>query len=97
MIALWLALAADSALTQPIPPLELMPRCTPGSGDEIVVCGHPDSQRIREQPAPAEVPSIPRAEWRLSEKTKLSLDGESAGLAGGATSTRAMVRVKVKF
>jgi hypothetical protein len=97
VIALWLALAAESALTQPIPPLELMPRCQPVSGEEIVVCGRPDSQRIREQPAPAEATAIPRAEWRLSEKTKLSLDGESAGLAGGATSNRAMVRLKIKF
>jgi hypothetical protein len=96
VIALWLALA-ETALTQPIPPLEVTPHCRPGTGDEIVVCGRPDSQRIREQPTPVETPAIPRAEWRLAGSTKLSLDGESATLAGGATSTRAMVRVKIKF
>ena len=97
MIAAWLALAAQAALTQPIPPLELLARCHQGEGDEIVVCARPNDQRIREQPAPAGQPAIPRAESRLSGNTKLSVDAESAGLAGGATSNRAMVRVKIKF
>ncbi len=96
MFALWFALA-DAALTQPIAPLEIVTRCRPGSGDEIVVCGRPDEQRIREQPAPVEAPAIPRAEWHLSEKIKLSLDAESADLGSGATSSRAMVRLKIKF
>jgi hypothetical protein len=96
VIALWLALA-ETALTQPVPPLEVTQHCRPGTADEIVVCARPDSQRIREQPAPVETPTIPRAEWRLSGNTKLSLDAETAALAGGATSTRAMVRVKIKF
>ena len=74
-------------------------KCEPGRADEIVVCGRSDTERQRLPPLPdakyAEAP--PKAETKLFGDVVGSAVMESEGLAGGVTSDRIMVRMKIPF
>jgi hypothetical protein len=64
--------------------------------DAIVVTGRRPIQRIERDPAPTE-PPMGRAEIPLFGKVRGDVRLESGALAGGATSQRVMVGVKLPF
>lgn len=69
----------------------------PASG-EIVVCARPDANtRYRYRDLSVEVPPLlPRAELQLNDRMSLAVTAENATI-GGFTSSRAMVRLRLKF
>lgn len=62
----------------------------------IVVTGRRTDQRIERPPIDTE-PPLGRAETGLIGNAKIDLHVESGTLAGGASSQRAMVRIKIPF
>lgn len=68
----------------------------PADVSAIIVTGRRRSQRIEREPLSAE-PPLGRAEMGLFSKVKANVHVESAGMAGGATSQRVMVGVKIPF
>jgi hypothetical protein len=73
--------------------------CTPGRGDEIVVCGRLDSGEHRLSPLPdttyAEAP--PKAETKLFGDVVGSAVMEAEEVANGVVSNRIMLRMKIPF
>lgn len=76
----------------------LPPPCRPGRGDEIVVCGRSEDQRLRESKLPpgvrvreGGVVGIDLGDARIEPKL------EQAPMPRGAVSKRVMVTVKVPF
>lgn len=88
-------LGTETALADVKFDLRNVPPAT-ASPQEIVVTGRrkPDP-RIR--PLPETSQGSPRAEIGLVGDTRVGIEVEQSGLAGGAVSNRAMVRVKVRF
>lgn len=65
--------------------------------DEIVVCGRRDGQSpYRIKPLPPTPPSLPDAEFKISEKATAKLSAEQ-GEIGGIPTNRAMISLKIKF
>jgi hypothetical protein len=96
-----LALAAAAALPAPmeIPSvLSAVPKCTTNTdAGEIVVCGKASEQRLKPlSSGPIDQPA-PRAEAQIANGIKAGLTAESATLANGVISNRAMVHVKIAF
>lgn len=73
--------------------------CTPGQGDEIVVCGRPETLRHRVEPLPDALHVEPpiRAETRLFGDVVGSAVVESTEVAPGIVSDRIMVTIKIPF
>jgi hypothetical protein len=99
---LTLLTAAQVVVTTPAEPASIFPnsaaaadRCAaPSPGGEIVVCGRRDQPyRLHPNIGPDFTEKPPEAKFKLSEKTELSLHGDS-GLFG---SPRAMVTFKLHF
>jgi len=92
-----LIIALQSVGTGEIPPdfdlAKVQPATDPSA---IVVTGRRDSQRVERQPVTDE-PPLGRAEFGLLGKAKANIHVESAGMAGGATSQRVMVGIKLPF
>lgn len=77
------------------------PECSEQTADEIVVCGEKtDQERYRlrrtdkdnlykEQPT--------KAEFAISENTKIAAENEAAQIGSGVQSNRLMARIKFKF
>jgi hypothetical protein len=95
-----LALAAAAVLPAPIEipsVLSAVPKCTTNTDTgEIVVCGKASEQRLKPLSGPIDQPA-PRAEAQIANGIKAGLTAESATLANGVISNRAMVHVKIAF
>ena len=70
-----------------------------GGTDEIVVCGHRDSQKYRLRDPRFETfePKPLRAEIGIVGDVSASVHGDQVEFPGGVTSNRAMVTLKVPF
>lgn len=82
----------NSLLTQPR-------RChtQSSSGDEVVVCGRREGQSpYRIGPQPPAPPTLPNAEFKISDGIEAKLSGEQ-GEIGGIPTNRAMISLKIKF
>jgi hypothetical protein len=84
------AISTDSLLTRP-------ERCLKQSGEEIIVCGRRNGESpYRIGPQPPAPPTLPDAEFSLSNGVKLKLNAEQGEL-GGIPTNRAMVTLKIRF
>lgn len=74
-------------------------RCGPGANGEIVVCGSADPDRHRLKPLAGErfEPRPFVAETGIARGVTGAIVVESAPMAGGAVSRRALVRLKTRF
>lgn len=93
-------LALAQAVAGPVLPPPARPRSArpcPAVADtaDVVVCA-PDQAgyRLRAPPPPPERQALPMAAVKIGTTT-LSAEGEAAGLPGGISFNRAMVRLKV--
>jgi hypothetical protein len=73
--------------------------CTPGPGDEIVVCGriNPGQHRLPPLPDATYVEAPPRAEMKLFGDVVGSAVMEAEQFPGGVVSNRIMLKMKVPF
>ena len=71
-------------------------RCQPGAGDDIVVCGGVESQRVERLPEWSSTPVFRPAGARLSPNKTIGLHAEESGSAF-STSPRAMISFKLDF
>lgn len=93
ILALQGAAAMDATA---IPPDFDLKRVQPSEDGSIVVTARRQSQRIEPQPI-SEEPPLGRAETGLFGKVRANVHVESQALAGGATSNRVMVGIKMPF
>ena len=77
------------------------PECSEQTADEIVVCGEKTDQerhRLRRTDKDNLYEEEPtKAEFSISENTKIAAENEAAQIGPGVQSNRLMVRIKFKF
>jgi hypothetical protein len=77
------------------------PECSEKMADEIVVCGEKTDQeryRLRRTDQGAMYEDEPnKAEFSISENTKIAAENEAASIGPGVQSNRLMARIKFKF
>ena len=77
------------------------PECPEQTADEIVVCGEQTDQeryRLRRTDQGASYEEEPnKAEFAISENTKIAAENEAAQIGPGVQSNRLMARIKIKF
>lgn len=101
MMTLLLAMQAMTSDTPAAPKLKLLPSgsCA-GQAGEIVVCGRDRSGRYRlrrdDMAADGKALLLPRAQTRLFDGGTLSVEGERVDLMPGVTSSRMMLRLRIR-
>ncbi|PCD04264.1 hypothetical protein COC42_08240 [Sphingomonas spermidinifaciens] len=100
----WLILSLQTVSGPALPRDDLrvpvLKRCTPGVGDDIVVCGRTDPDAYRLKPLPERYEAVkgpPRAELGLSDREKLGVEVEQGSDAQGGPISRVMARYKLRF
>lgn len=77
------------------------PECSEQTADEIVVCGEKTDQeryRLRRTDKDNLYKEEPtKAEFAISENTKIAAENEAAQIGSGVQSNRLMARIKFKF